>query len=181
MSGHDSFSSQKDQTQKAYSFSFTHLSTGEPLNLSDFKGKVMLVVNTASKCGFTSQYEDLENLYKLYKDKGLVVIGVPSNDFGGQEPGTNEQIATFCKLNYEITFTMTKKEKVSGDGAHPFYVWAKKTLGFGTAPKWNFHKYLINRQGEIIDYFHSTTSPLNQRLKKALEKALSEVSTSGIS
>jgi len=158
----------------AYNFSFKILNNEEPMPLKQFSGKVMLVVNTASHCGFTKQYEGLETLYKLYKDQGLVVIGVPSNDFGQQEPGSAQEIATFCKRNFGVTFPMAEKEVVSGDGAHPFYVWAKQTLGFGTAPKWNFHKYLINRKGELINYFYSTTTPESHRLKKAIEQALLE-------
>ncbi len=162
----------------AYDFSFNNLIGNKPLNISDFKNCVILIVNTASKCGFTSQYESLEKLYKFYKDKGLVIIGVPSNDFGKQEPGTNEEIANFCKLNYGVTFPMASKEKVSGDGKHPFYVWAKSQLGFGTSPKWNFHKYLINREGKIIDYFNSTTSPDSDRFVMTIEKALYENTSS---
>jgi glutathione peroxidase len=113
-------------------------------------------------------------LYETYREQGLVVIGVPSNDFGHQEPGSAEEIASFCKLNYGVTFPVTAKEVVSGDTAHPFYRWAKETLGFGTAPKWNFHKYLINRDGKLVDYFHSTTTPASSRLIEAIEKLLSE-------
>jgi glutathione peroxidase len=133
-----------------------------------------LIVNTASKCGFTGQYEGLEKLYTTYKDKGLVVIGVPSNDFGAQEPGTSEEIAKFCKLNYGVSFPMTSKEIVSGDEAHSFYKYASEALGFGTAPKWNFHKYLVNRKGVLVDYFNSTTSPDSASIKTAIESALSE-------
>lgn len=158
----------------AYDFSFKTLMGDEPLDLKQFTGKVLIIVNTASKCGFTSQYEGLEKLYATYKHRGLVVIGVPSNDFGKQEPGSNQDIAQFCKINYGVTFPVTAKEVVSGEGMHPFYAWAKKILGFGTAPKWNFHKYLIDRQGKLVDYFHSTTSPENHRLIKAIEKALGE-------
>jgi len=111
-------------------------------------------------------------LYEKYKDKGLVIIGVPSNDFGKQEPGSNDEIASFCKLNYGVSFPMAAKEDVVGDNAHPFYKWAYKTLGFGTAPKWNFHKYLIDRQGKLADYFNSTTAPDAPRLIKAIEKLL---------
>ncbi len=158
----------------AYDFAFTTLMGGEPLLLSAYQGKVLLVVNTASKCGFTPQYEGLEKLYQEYKDKGLVIIGVPSNDFGGQEPGSSEEIASFCRSNYGVTFPMAEKEAVSGDKAHPFYRWAKAQLGFGTAPKWNFHKYLIGRDGLLVDYFNSTTSPEADRVKAAIEKALAE-------
>ena len=158
----------------AYDYQFTTLIGHQPLPLSQFTGKVVLVVNTASQCGFTPQYAGLEALYAAYKDKGLVILGVPSNDFGGQEPGSSEDIANFCKLNYGVTFPMAAKEVVSGDGAHPFYRWAADGLGFGTAPKWNFHKYLINRHGQLIDYFNSTTAPDATRLTAAIEKALVE-------
>jgi glutathione peroxidase len=160
--------------KSAYDFSFKTLVGEAAMPLSAFKGKVLLVVNTASQCGFTSQYTGLEKLYKDYKDRGLVVIGVPSNDFGGQEPGSSEEIAKFCKLNYGVSFPMASKEVVSGDGAHPFYGWAKSTLGFGTAPKWNFHKYLVDKNGKLIDHFNSTTGPDSQSLVDAVEKALSE-------
>ena len=158
----------------AYDFSFDTLVGHNPMPLKQYAGKVLLIVNTASHCGFTPQYEGLEKLYEQYHDQGLVVIGVPSNDFGQQEPGTAQDIAAFCKLNYGVSFPMTAKVSVSGADAHPFYVWAKETLGFGTAPKWNFHKYLINRKGQLVDYFHSTTSPDNNRLKQAIEKALAD-------
>lgn len=156
----------------AYGFSFTTLAGGEAMPLAAYKGKVLLVVNTASQCGFTPQYDGLEKLYQEFKDKGLVVIGVPSNDFGGQEPGSSEEIAQFCKLNFGVTFPMASKEVVSGEKAHPFYAWAKEELGFGTAPKWNFHKYLIGRDGTLLDYFNSTTSPDADRVKATIEKAL---------
>lgn len=167
-------SKDKHMTSKnnAYSFSFRTLIGNEPLPLHSFQGKVLLIVNTASKCGFTPQYERLEKLYEKYKDQGLVILGVPSNDFGGQEPGSEQEIATFCHINYGVSFPMTAKEIVSGKKAHPFFLWARQQLGFGTAPKWNFHKYLINREGELIDYFYSMTSPDAPRLIKRLEKVL---------
>jgi glutathione peroxidase len=169
-----SIASTSDVSNKAYGYSFTSLRGQEPLPLSSFRGKVLLIVNTASKCGFTPQYAQLEKLYEKYKDRGLVILGVPANDFGSQEPGTESEIADFCQINYGVTFPMTAKEVVSGKSAHPFYLWARQQLGFGTAPKWNFHKYLINRKGELIDYFYSTTSPEAGRLIKAVEKALDE-------
>ena len=167
-------SAAEDSSPNVYDFSFKTLVGGKPMPLSNYKGKVLLIVNTASQCGFTPQYEGLEKLYAAYKDKGLVIIGVPSNDFGAQEPGSSEEIAHFCKLNYGVSFPMASKEIVSGSDAHPFYKYAKKTLGFGTAPKWNFHKYLVNRKGVLIDYFNSTTSPDSSRIKSAIESALSE-------
>jgi glutathione peroxidase len=162
------------QDKTVYGFSFKTLMDHEVVSLSEFKGKVILIVNTASHCGFTGQYEGLEKLYAAYKDKGLVIIGVPSNDFGKQEPGTESQIADFCKINYGVTFPMMSKEAVSGNNAHPFYRWARKQLGFGTAPKWNFHKYLINRRGELVDYFNSTTTPESQSIKQGIDKALAD-------
>ncbi len=157
----------------AYDFSFKTLTQNQDLPLAQFQGHVLLVVNTASKCGFTKQYADLETLYTSYKERGLVILGVPCDDFGHQEPGSAEEIAEFCNVNYGVTFPMTQKEHVKGLHAHPFYKWAKKTLGFGTAPKWNFHKYLINKEGKLVDYFNSTTGPNNERIKSAIEKYLS--------
>lgn len=158
----------------AYDYSFHTLIGNNALPLDSFRGKVVVIVNTASKCGFTPQYAKLEKLYEKYKDKGLVILGVPSNDFGGQEPGSEQDIESFCQVNYGVSFPMAAKESVSGKNAHPFYLWAKQKLGFGTAPKWNFHKYLMNRKGELVDYFYSTTSPEAPRFIKAIEKALDE-------
>ena len=132
---------------------------GKPLPLSNFKGKAVLVVNTASRCGFTHQYKDLQTLWAEYRDKGLVVLGLPSNDFGGQEPGTEKQIKRFCELNYRVDFPMTSKISVKGPDAHPFYKWAEAQLGSISKPRWNFHKYLLNRDGKAVDWFATTTSP----------------------
>ena len=162
----------------AYDYQFKTLMGEDPLPLSQFKGKVLLIVNTASECGFTPQYEGLEKLYEQYKDQGLVILGVPSNDFGQQEPGDGQQIAHFCKFNYGVTFPMASKEIVSGEAAHPFYRWAGDTLGFGTKPKWNFHKYLIGRDGSLITYFNSTTSPSANSIRDAIEAALKNGSVS---
>ena len=162
------------QQGTAYDYAFKTLLKHEDLPLSQFKGKVILIVNTASECGFTPQYEGLQKLYDTYKDKGLVIVGVPSNDFGKQEPGDEEAIGAFCKLNYGVTFPMATKQVVTGDNAHPFYIWAKKTLGFGTAPKWNFHKYLIDKNGKLVDYFNSTTSPMSGSVTKRIEALLAE-------
>lgn len=145
---------------------------GSKVKLSEFKNKVLLIVNTASKCGFTSQYGDLEKLHQKYKDLGLIVIGVPSNDFGGQEPLNNNEIQSFCKYNYGVSFLVTQKEVVSGKNAHPFYLFAKEKLGVISAPKWNFHKYLINKNGEIIDYFISSTNPLSDKITSKIETEL---------
>lgn len=162
-------------TGSAYDYSFETLD-GEPLPLSAFKGKVLLVVNTASKCGFTPQYEGLQKLYDRYKDRGLVIIGVPSNDFGEQEPGTAQEIKAFCQLNYGVAFPMTSKQAVTGEEAHPFYRWISQQLGFGSAPKWNFHKYLIDTQGKPVDFFLSTTAPDSEKLRDAIETLLPDSS-----
>src|SRR5210317_1880696 len=119
---------------------------GEELDLSIFENKTILLVNVASKCGFTKQYDGLQKLYDDYKDKGLVVIGVPSNQFGGQEPGTETEIKNFCETNFNITFPITSKYDVKGDNAHPIYLWAKDTYRKSSVPKWNFHKILINKE-----------------------------------
>jgi glutathione peroxidase len=160
------------ETTSAHQFSFKTLDGAGTINLADYKGKAVLVVNTASKCGFTSQYEGLEKLWQDYKDKGLVVIGAPSSDFGGQEFGSAEEIVEFCKLNYGVSFPMTAKLKVTGDEADPFYQWAGKQVGILSRPKWNFHKYLLDKNGALVDSFGSMTKPQDADLLKAIEKAL---------
>ena len=144
----------------------------EELNLNQFKGKVVLLVNVASKCGFTKQYTELQALYDMYKEKGLVVIGVPTNQFGGQEPGTNKEIKEFCETNFNITFPMTNKVNVKGEKAHDLYLWAKKNHGRSTIPKWNFHKILINKEGKIQDTFSSFTEPLSKKIISEIELIL---------
>jgi glutathione peroxidase len=145
---------------------------GEELNFSDFKGQTFLLVNVASNCGFTKQYDDLQKLYDNYKDKGLVIVGIPSNQFGGQEPGANSEIKDFCETNFNITFPMTSKYDVKGDKAHPIYLWAKDTYGKSTVPKWNFHKILINKNGKVEDTYASFTNPMSNKIIKKLEKIL---------
>jgi len=164
----------KESDKTAYDFTFTTLIGEKPMALSQYKGKVLLIVNTASECGFTPQYKALQALYDKYKDKGLVVIGVPSNDFGEQEPGSAQEIKKFCDLNYGITFPMMSKQDVIGDKAHPFYKWAYEVLGFGSAPKWNFHKYLIDGNGKLVDYFGSSTKPDSGAITSAIEKLLKQ-------
>ena len=143
---------------------------GEELNLSILENKTILLVNVASKCGFTKQYDGLQNLYDDYKNKGLVVIGVPSNQFGGQEPGTEAEIKNFCETNFNITFPITSKYDVKGDNAHPIYLWAKDTYGKSTVPKWNFHKILINKEGKIVDTFSSFTKPTSKKITDQILK-----------
>ena len=144
----------------------------EILELSSFKDKTILLVNVASNCGFTKQYSELQELYLKYNDKGLVILGVPSNQFGRQEPGNNNEIKNFCETNFNINFPMTSKYEVKGDNAHPIYIWAKETYGKSTVPKWNFHKILINKNGKVEDTFASFTGPLSNKIIKKLEKIL---------
>lgn len=155
----------------AHDFAFTGLA-GDALPLKDFAGKAILVVNTASECGYTPQYEELEALWQANKDKGLVVLGVPCNQFGGQEPGSEAEIGAFCRKNYGVSFPMTAKSDVKGKAAHPFYKWANDEAGLLGKPKWNFHKYLIGRDGEFVDWFSSQNKPTGPKIKQALEKAL---------
>lgn len=155
----------------AHDFSFTAID-GTPLPLKSLAGKAVLVVNTASECGFTPQYTALQDLWSRYRDKGFVLLGVPSNDFGGQEPGTAAQIKEFCEVNFSVDFPLTEKAKVTGAAAHPFYAWAAKELGALAKPRWNFHKYLIAPDGRLVDWFSTPTPPTAPRVIKAVENAL---------
>jgi glutathione peroxidase len=151
---------------------FPRLQDEAPQSLCQYQGKVILVVNTASFCGFTGQYEGLEKLYAKYKDRGLVVLGFPSNDFGQQEPGSNKEIADFCKNTYDVKFPMFAKSSVSGSKPNPlFKMLIAKT---GTTPKWNFYKYLIDRNGNVIDAYGSMTTPTSASLTGEIEKLLGE-------
>jgi glutathione peroxidase len=142
------------------------------MNLSKFKGKTVLLVNVASNCGFTKQYTGLQALYEKYKEKDFIVLGVPSNQFGGQEPGSNNEIKNFCETNFNITFPITNKVDVKGDNAHSLYKWAKENHGSSTVPKWNFHKILINKEGKIQDTFNSFIAPLSDKIIKQIELTL---------
>ncbi len=155
----------------AWDYSFIAID-GQPLPLKQFEGKAVLVVNTASQCGFTPQYKALLDLAEKYRERGLVIIGVPSNDFGAQEPGSSTDIKEFCVTNYGINFPLTEKTKVSGDDAHPFYRWAVQNLGVVARPMWNFHKYLIAPDGRIVDWFSSVTKPDSARVINAIEAVL---------
>lgn len=155
----------------AYDFSFTSIE-GVPLPLSDYRGKVVMVVNTASFCGFTGQYAGLQGLWERYRERGLIVLGVPSNDFGSQEPGTEAEIKTFCETEFAVDFPLTEKQQVKGEGAHAFYRWASDTLGSRNAPRWNFHKYLIGRDGSLAGSFGTLTGPESGKLVTAIESLL---------
>lgn len=155
----------------AHDFTF-HTAAGEPFPLAALQGQPFLLVNTASRCGFTPQYQGLEALYQAYKDRGFLVVAVPSNDFGHQEPGTDPEIQSFCEIHYDLSFPVLRKECVSGKEAHPFYLWAKGQLGIGSAPKWNFHKYLVDGEGHLVDFFLPMTSPESERVIKKIESIL---------
>ncbi len=155
----------------AYDFNFNDLD-GSPLNLSEYKNKVIVVINVASQCGFTNQYEDMQKIWDKYQNKDFVLLGVPSNDFGKQEPGDNKDIKNFCESKFGITFPMTGKVSVKGDDAHPFYKWAKQNHGKSAVPKWNFHKIIVGKSGKIVDTFASITNPSSKKFIKALENAL---------
>ncbi|VAV89493.1 Glutathione peroxidase [hydrothermal vent metagenome] len=153
----------------AHDFSFQSID-GEALPLKSFEGKALLLVNTASQCGFTPQYEGLETLYETYGKDGLVVLGAPSNDFGGQEPGTEAEIKEFCQVNFNIKFPMTAKVSTKGEDVHPFYAWIRAETGDG--PKWNFHKYLIAPDGTLVGSFPSAVKPMSSEMTKAVQQVL---------
>lgn len=158
-------------SERAHDFSFTSID-GEPLPLSTFQGKVVMVVNTASFCGFTQQYAGLQSLWERYRDQGFVLLGVPSNDFGGQEPGSEAEIKQFCEVNFDIDFPLTEKQQVKGAKAHPFYGWARAVLGDDQAPRWNFHKYLIDREGLLTNAFGTSVRPDDPKLVSTIEGLL---------
>ena len=155
----------------AYDFNFNDLD-GSPLNLAEYKGKVIIVVNVASQCGFTKQYEDMQKVWEKYQVKGVIMLGIPSNDFGRQEPGSNREIKDFCEAKFGVNFPMTEKVSVKGENAHPFYLWAKKNHGKSAIPKWNFHKIMIGKNGKVVDTFASITNPSSKKFIIALEEAL---------
>ena len=160
-------------SENAYSYSFKDINEEDMINLSDYKGKTLVVVNTASLCGFTYQYDGLQKLYDDYKDQGLVVLGVPSNDFGNQESGTNSEVKEFCESTFSITFPLTEKNVVKGKDAHPFFKWSKKDLGFiGGVPRWNFHKIIIGKDGNAIAGYTALTRPSSKKFISEIEKAL---------
>jgi glutathione peroxidase len=155
----------------AYQFEFSGL-WSDRVPMTAFEGEVVLVVNTASRCGYTPQYEGLQEIYTEYHGQGFEVVGVPSNNFAGQEPGTAQEIQDFCSLNYGVTFPMAGKTEVVGAEAHPFYKWAEAQLGQSAVPGWNFHKILLGRDGRLIAAFPSDVEPASQELRAAITQAL---------
>ena len=160
-----------DYSKLAYDFNFNDLD-GSKLELSEYKNKVIIVINVASQCGFTKQYEDMQEVWKKYQNKGIIVLGVPSNDFGNQAPGSSKDIKNFCEAKFVITFPMTEKVGVKGASAHPFYKGAKENHGKSAVPKWNFHKIIIGKDGKVFDTFASITNPSSKKFINAIEKAL---------
>ena len=153
-----------------YDFKIEGIS-GEIINLSDYKNKVVLIVNTASYCGFTKQYDELQELWDLYKSKGLIVLGVPSNSFN-QEKQSNSEVKEFCEVNFNINFPLTAIIEVKGEKAHELFKWAKENHGKSAIPKWNFHKILINKQGKVEDTFASFTKPMSKKIINKIEEIL---------
>jgi len=153
-------------------YRFNRLQTGEPQSLCQFQGKVLVIVNTASYCGYTGQYEGLEALYRKYKGRGLVVVGFPSNDFGGQEPGSNQEIAQFCRLTYGVQFPMFEKSSVTKVSANPLF--ASLSASTGVAPQWNFYKYVVDRNGQAVAGYGSRTTPDDREFVRVIERLLVE-------
>ena len=158
-------------TDDAYQFEFVSID-GERLPLDAWRGRPVLVVNTASFCGYTPQYSDLEALWQRYRDRGLVVLGVPSNDFGRQEPGSADEIKEFCTTNYSVDFPLTEKCRVIGGEAHPFYRWIAENLGEAGTPRWNFHKYLVGPDGQLAGAWPAQVSPSDRRITAEIERLL---------
>ena len=156
--------------KKIYDFSIESI-TGEVINFSEYKNKVILIVNTASYCGFTNQYEELQNLWDLYKSKGLIVLGVPSNSFN-QEKKKNSDVKEFCEVNFNINFPLTNITEVKGENAHELFKWAKDNHGKSAVPKWNFYKILINKEGKVEDTFSSFTKPMSKKIINKIENIL---------
>ena len=161
------------QEETMHDFSFTSIE-GEPMPMSQFAGKVVLLVNTASKCGYTPQFEGLQTLWTEYQDKGLVVVGVPSGNFREQELETGKEIKDFCEIRYGVNFPLAEKSNVIGDDAHPLYVWLKKKLGSESRPKWNFHKYLIDSKGNPVAFFPTKVEPMSQEVLAKIKSELSK-------
>jgi len=156
--------------KKIYDLSIESI-TGETINFRDYKNKVILIVNTASYCGFTKQYSELQELWDLYKSRGLIVVGVPSNSFN-QEKKNNNDVKEFCEVNFNINFPITTITEVKGENAHELFKWAKENHGKSAIPKWNFHKILINKEGKVEDTFVSFTKPMSKKILKKLDEIL---------
>ena len=162
--------SSANYTNLVYDYEFKNIEGGS-IKLSDYKDKVIVVVNVASRCGYTTQYSGLQELWTNYQDQNLVIIGVPTNNFK-QEPGTNKEIKKFCETNFNISFPMTEKVNVIGSQAHPFYKWARENHGIAAIPKWNFHKIIIGKNGKVVDTFSSITKPSSKKFIDFIENEI---------
>lgn len=167
----------KDSGRTAHDFAF-RTGDGGTLPLGAYAGNPLLIVNTASECGFTPQYGELQDLWRRHRDEGLAVLAVPSNDFGGQEPGSDAEIAEFCATRFGVDFPVAAKTRVRGEDAHPFFRWAAEQGGFLAKPRWNFYKYLIDGEGRLVAWFSSLTGPASPRLEAAVRKALRNATSS---
>ena len=154
-----------------YQFNFKSID-GKEINLNDFKGKPIIIVNTASLCGFTYQYSDIETLQQKYKKDGLIIIGIPSNDFGNQELSSNQKVKEFCTINFDISFMLTEITNIKGEKGHPFFKWVKKEAGFLAFPKWNFYKYLFDRNGKLIKAWSSMTKPDSSKITSLIDRLI---------
>ncbi len=163
--------SKADYNELFYDFTINGIDN-DKINLTKYKDKTILLVNVASNCGFTKQYSELQDLHDKYKDNNFIVLAIPSNQFGGQEPGTNKEIKDFCETNFDITFPIMSKYDVKGDNAHPLYIWAKENFGRSAIPKWNFHKILINKEGKIHNTYGSFVKPMSKKITLEIEKIL---------
>jgi len=159
-------------SRSVYDFELASIDGHNKISFKSFKGKLILVINTASFCGFTKQYIEIEKLWQKYKDLGVIIIAVPSNDFGGQEPAPNDEIARFCLNNFNIAFILAAKTTVKGKNAHPFFKWVRENYGWLASPKWNFYKFLIDLNGEPLAWFSSLTSPTSKKITDIIDKNL---------
>ena len=154
-----------------YQFNFNSID-GKEINLNEFKGKPIFIVNTASLCGFTYQYSDIETLHQKYKKDGLIIIGIPSNDFGNQELSSNQKVKEFCNVNFDVSFILTEITDIKGEKGHPFFTWVEKEAGYLAFPKWNFYKYLINKDGFLVKWYASTTRPYSNKITTDIDKII---------
>ncbi len=162
----------EDQQGNAFEFSFESIDGTETIKLESYRGKVVVLVNTASFCGFTPQYKGLENLWQSYRERGVMVLGIPSNDFGGQEPKSEQEIKNFCEGAFNISFPLTKKYRVRGPNAHEFYKWVDAITQGKGSPRWNFHKILLSADGKLSEWFASSVRPSSSKLKNAIDREL---------
>jgi glutathione peroxidase len=164
-------SNNSNANSNAYKFKFRSID-GKEIKLIDFKGKPIFIINTASLCGFTNQYNDIQEIYNKYKKNDLIVLAIPSNDFGNQELSTNEEVKEFCSINFDISFLLTEITTIKGEKGHDFFKWIKKEAGFLAFPKWNFYKYLIDKNGQLVSWYASTTNPNSKKINEKIKEIM---------